>query len=142
PLKGRGCPTGGVLEAEGPAAEGIKTTLHYPNPLDLPQNHRFREAFKKATSKEADVYAVQGYDTGKLLAQALSKVQGDTGAKKEIIAALEAAEVDSPRGKWTMSKAHNPIQDIYLRQVQGGNEVVLGIAHKALADPVTGCKMP
>jgi len=140
PLYSTGFLTEGVLDAEGPAAEGIKTTLHYANALDLPQNQRFREAFKRASGREADVYAVQGYDTGKLLIHALDKVRGDTGAKKEIIAAMEAAEIDSPRGRWTMSKAHNPIQDIYLRQVVGGKEVVLKVARKALADPATGCK--
>src|SRR4029079_13622808 len=69
----------------------------------------------------------------------LDKVRGDTTAKKEIMAAMEAAEIDSPRGKWTMSKAHNPIQDIYLRQVVGGKEAVLGVAKKALADPASVC---
>ncbi|OYV24262.1 MAG: hypothetical protein B7W97_00285, partial [Mycobacterium sp. 20-66-4] len=30
---------------------------------------------------------------------------------EEMIAAMENAKIDSPRGTWTMSKAHNPIQD-------------------------------
>jgi branched-chain amino acid transport system substrate-binding protein len=141
PLYGSGFLTDGVLAGQGPAAEGIKTTLHYADALDLPANRKFREAFKKLTNREADVYAVQGYDTGQLLVQALAKVNGDTRARKNLIAALEQAELDSPRGKWTMSKAHNPIQDIYLRQVQGGKELVLGVAHKALADPAKGCKL-
>jgi branched-chain amino acid transport system substrate-binding protein len=142
PLYGTGYLTEGVLAAQGAAAEGIKTTLHYADALDLPQNHRFREAFKKLTGRPADVYAVQGYDTGKLLIQALGKVQGDVKAQKELVLAMEAAEIDSPRGAWTMSKAHNPIQNIYLREVQGGKEIVLRVAHKALADPATGCEMP
>ena len=29
---------------------------------------------------------------------------------------METQTIDSPRGKWTMSKSHNPVQDIYLRQ--------------------------
>ena len=141
PLYGSGFLTDGVLAAQGAAAEGIKTTLHYADALDFPANRTFRAAFKQQTSREADVYAVQGYDTGQLLVQTLAKVQGDTGARKELIKAMAVAEIDSPRGKWTMSKAHNPIQDIYLRQVQNGKEVVLGIAHKALADPAKGCTM-
>lgn len=141
PLYGSGFLTDGVLAAQGAAAEGIKTTLHYADALDFPANHKFRAAFKQQTTREADVYAVQGYDTGQLLVQALAKVQGDSGARKELITAMATAEIDSPRGKWTMSKAHNPIQDIYLRQVKDGKEVVLGIAHKALADPAKGCTM-
>lgn len=139
PLYGSGFLTDGVLAAQGPAAEGVKTTLHYADSLDNPANKKFREAFRKATSREADVYAVAGYDTVNLLAQALGKVQGDTSARKELIAALETARIDSPRGPFRFAKAHNPIQNVYLRQVKGGKEVVLGIAQKDAEDPAEGC---
>ncbi len=141
PLYGSGFLTEGVLAAQGEAAEGVKTTLHYADALDNPANRKFRDAFKKATSREADVYAVAGYDTVNLLAQALGKVQGDTGAQKELIAALESARLDSPRGPFRFSKAHNPIQNVYLRQVKGGKEAVLGVAQKDAEDPAAGCAM-
>ncbi|HET7787267.1 MAG TPA: hypothetical protein VFL36_14950, partial [Myxococcales bacterium] len=68
-------------------------------------------------------------------------VQGDTSAQKELIAALETARIDSPRGPFRFSRAHNPIQNVYLRQVKGGREVVLGIAQKDAEDPAAGCAM-
>ena len=141
PLYGSGFLTEGVLAAQGAAAEGIKTTLHYADALDNAANKKFRESFKKATGRDADVYAVAGYDTVNALAQALGKVKGDTGAGKELIAALEATRLDSPRGPFRFSKAHNPVQDVYLRQVKGGKEVVLGVAMKDAEDPAAGCKM-
>jgi branched-chain amino acid transport system substrate-binding protein len=58
-----------------------------------------------------------------------------------MIAAMEKAKIDSPRGPWTMSKAHNPVQDIYLRRVVGRENKMVSIAHKALAAPARGCKM-
>ena len=140
-LYGSGFLTEGVLRAQGAAAEGIKTTLHYADTLDTPANHKFRDAFKKATSREADVYAVAGYDTVHLLANALGKVKGDTGAQKELIAALESAHVDSPRGPFRFSKAHNPVQNVYVRQVKNGKEIVLGVAQKDAEDPAFGCQM-
>jgi branched-chain amino acid transport system substrate-binding protein len=140
PLYGSGFLTEGVLAAQGPASEGIKTTLHYADSLDNAANKKFREAFKKATGRDADVYAVAGYDTVNALAQALGKVKGDIKAQKELIAALEATRLDSPRGPFRFSKAHNPIQDIYLRQVKGGKEAVLGVAMKDAEDPAVGCK--
>jgi branched-chain amino acid transport system substrate-binding protein len=54
---------------------------------------------------------------------------------------MEGAVIDSPRGKWTMSKTHNPIQDMYLRVAEKGENKVIGVAAKALADPGTGCRM-
>ena len=68
-------------------------------------------------------------------------MQGDTSAQKELIAALEAVRLDSPRGPFRFSKAHNPIQNIYLRQVKNGKETVLGIAQKEAEDPAFGCAM-
>jgi branched-chain amino acid transport system substrate-binding protein len=138
-LFGTGFLTEGVLAAQGAAAEGVRTTLHYADALDNPANKKFREAFSKATGRSADVYAVAGYDTVNVLAQALQKVQGDTGAQKELVAALEAVRIDSPRGPFRFSKAHNPVQDIYLRQVKGGQETVLGVAMKDAEDPAAGC---
>jgi branched-chain amino acid transport system substrate-binding protein len=141
PLYGSGFLTEGVLAAQGEAAEGLLTTLHYADSLANPRNKSFRSAYAKAFRTEPDVYAVQGYDTGLLLAQALAKVRGDLAEQKAVIAAMEGALIDSPRGQWKMSKAHNPIQDIYLRRVEKGDNKVLGVAWKALEDPARGCKM-
>ena len=139
PLFGAGFLTDGTLQAAGPAGEGIVTTLHYAESLGNPTNKRFSMAFKKKTNRPADVFAVQGYDTGQLLVHAMKAVRGDVKARKEILAAMRGAKLDSPRGVLAFSKAQNPIQDIYLRQVKNGDNAVLGIAHKALADPGRGC---
>lgn len=139
PLFGAGFLTDGTLQAAGPAGEGIVTTLHYAESLANPANQRFTAAFKRKTNRPADVFAVQGYDTGQLLVHAMKAVKGDVRAKKEILAAMRGAKLDSPRGALAFSKSQNPIQDIYLRQVKNGDNVVLGVAHKALADPGRGC---
>ncbi|HVY08206.1 MAG TPA: ABC transporter substrate-binding protein [Burkholderiales bacterium] len=141
PLYGSGFLTEGVLAAQGDAAEGLLTTLHYADSLDNARNKAFRAAYAKAYKIEPDVYSVQGYDTGLLLAQALERVKGDIGNQKAVIAAMEAAVIDSPRGQWKMSRAHNPIQDIYLRRVEKGDNKVIATAWKALEDPARGCKI-
>jgi branched-chain amino acid transport system substrate-binding protein len=133
--------TDGILESVGDAAEGIETTLHYGDGIETPKNKTFRLNYAKTYKLQPDVYAVQGYDAGLLLAAGLKVVKGDLSKKKELIAAMEKAKIDSPRGAWTMSKAHNPIQDIYLRKVVGKENKVIGVAYKALADPARGCKM-
>jgi branched-chain amino acid transport system substrate-binding protein len=141
PLYGAGFLTDGTLGAQGAAAEGIFTTLHYADSLTLPANIRFRAAFKTATGRDADVYAVQGYDTARLLINAMDRVKGDTGATKALIGAMEEARLDSPRGTWRFSKSHNPVQDVYLREVKSGDNAVVGIAERQVSDPGTGCGM-
>jgi len=141
PLYGSGFLTEGVLDAAGPAADGIITTMHYSDSLDTPRNKQFRLAYAKMFRLQPDVYAVQGYDSGLLLSQGLAAVKGDIGNKATLYKAMETAVIDSPRGKWTMSKSHNPVQDMYLRVVENKENKVVGIAAKALADSGAGCKM-
>ena len=141
PLYGSGFLTEGVLDAAGPAADGVMTTLHYSDSLATPRNQAFRLAYAKAYRLQPDVYAVQGYDTGLLLVQGANAVKGDLSSKAALYKALEGATIDSPRGKWSMSKSHNPVQDIYLRVVENKENKVLGVAAKALADSGAGCKM-
>jgi branched-chain amino acid transport system substrate-binding protein len=41
----------------------------------------------------------------------------------------------------TLSKAHNPVHDMYLRKVDGKENKVVGVVVKSLADPARGCKL-
>ena len=141
PLYGPGFLTDGTLEAQGEAAQGMLTTLHYADNLNTPRDNAFRLSFAKAYKLNADVYAVQGYDAAQMLAAGLKAAGGDMAQQDKVIAGMAAAQIDSPRGKFTLSAAHNPIQDIYLRQVKGKHNELKGIALKGLADPARGCKL-
>ena len=141
PLYGSGFLTEGVLDAAGAAADGVITTLHYSDSLDTPRNKAFRLEYAKRFKQQPDVYAVQGYDSGLLLMAGANAVKGDLSNKAALYKAMESARIDSPRGVWTMSKSHNPIQDIYLRRVENKENKVIGVAAKALEDSGAGCKM-
>ena len=75
-----------------------------------------------------------------VLAIGLASVKGDTSKKDALYAAMNKAQIDSPRGKFTLSPQRNPTQDFYVREVKGNYNVVTGVAVKALADPGKGCK--
>jgi branched-chain amino acid transport system substrate-binding protein len=141
PLYGSGFLTDGVLQAVQAQAQGLMTTLHYADSLPLKRDQEFRKQYALAYRMQPDVYAVQGYDTGLLLAQGLDAVKGDASSRQALIKAMEGVKIDSPRGPWTMSKQHNPIQDIYLRRVEGEQNKYMSVAWKALADPGRGCRM-
>jgi branched-chain amino acid transport system substrate-binding protein len=137
PLCGSGFLTEGTLGAQGAAAEGI----HYGDGLDNPKNAAFRKAFKDKAGREADVYAVQGYDAAQLLGVGLEAVKGNTEDEANLYKALRAAKIDSPRGPISMSPSQNVTQNIYLRKAEGGLNKVAGVAVENLADPGTGCKL-
>jgi branched-chain amino acid transport system substrate-binding protein len=141
PLYGSGFLTDGTLEAQGEAANGMKTTLHYADNLDNPANKAFLAAFKAKTKQDGDIYAVQGFDSAALLDIGLAAVGGDDKARDNMVKAMAAAKIDSPRGPLSFNKAHNPIQNIYLREVRNGRNEFVSIAHANLDDPARGCRM-
>ena len=141
PLYGPGFLTDGTLEAQGPAADGIRTTLHYADNLDNPANKAFLAAFKKRVGQEGDIYAVQGFDTAALLDIGLAATGGDWAARDTVITAMEEAKFDSPLGPLSFSRAHNPIQRIYLREVRNGRNEFVSIAQEAVKDPAHGCRL-
>jgi branched-chain amino acid transport system substrate-binding protein len=119
---------GGVLEAQGGAAVGTTTALHYSDTVDSPRNDEFVKAYQGAYDELPTVYSVQAYDAAAALDLALEKATAPDG--KGVAAALgQIGEIDSPRGPWTFDEAHNPDQPYYLREVQDvdghlGNVVV------------------
>ncbi|WP_420134639.1 ABC transporter substrate-binding protein [Rhodopseudomonas sp.] len=141
PLYGAGFLTDGTIEAQGEAANGLKTTLHYADNLDNPANVAFLKAFKAKTQKDGDIYAVQGFDAASLLEIGLDAVKGDAAARDAMIKAMAAAKIDSPRGPLSFNKAHNPVQNIYLREVRNGRNEMISIAQSAVDDPARGCRM-
>ena len=141
PLMGSGFLTDGTLEAQGASAQGLITLLHYGDNIETPRNQAFRNKFAVAYKTNPDVYAMQGYDAAQMLGAGVAAVKGDLKQRDAMIAALRKTQVDSPRGKFTLSPQHNPTQDFYIREVKGNYNVVTGVAVKALADPGRGCRM-
>ena len=141
PLYGPGFLTDGNLDAMGGAGEGLMTTLHYADGLDNAKDVAFRTRYQAAYKGQPDVYAVQGYDAAQMFDAGLKAAGGDPKQKEAVIKGIEAAKIESPRGTFTLSRAHNPIQDIYMREVKAGGNVVIEVATRGLEDPARGCKM-
>jgi branched-chain amino acid transport system substrate-binding protein len=138
PLYGSGFLTeGSVLDAQGEAAVGVRTSLHYSTEIDNEANAEFVQAYQDAYDELPTVYAVQAYDAANVLARALEEAGDLDGAA--ITEALDGlGEIDdSPRGPWSFN-GQTPEQSIYLREVvdEGGvllNSVVTDLG--VLAQP-------
>src|SRR5690554_4437774 len=109
PLLGSGFLPEGTVSAQGESAEGVMTTLHCADTLDHELNHKFRASYQEMFGKPSDLYAVQGYDTGLLIAEALSQLKGDISDHDALIETMANVTIHSPRGDFTFSRAHNPI---------------------------------
>ncbi|WP_249977623.1 ABC transporter substrate-binding protein [Vreelandella olivaria] len=141
PLLGSGFLTEGNLAALGNAGEGVMTTLHYAETLENEANQAFVAAYESAYGEMPDTYAVQGYDTGMMLVQALSVLGGDTSDQERLIDVLANVQLESPRGPLSFSDSHHPIQNIYLREIRDGKHEVVAIAAENLEVPDEACQM-
>jgi branched-chain amino acid transport system substrate-binding protein len=141
PLIGSGFLTDGVLEAQGASAQGLQTALHYADGLNTPRDNKFRAAYAVRYKLQPDVYAVQGYDAAQILAAGLNAVKGDVKNRDAMLGAMRRASIDSPRGKYTLAAAGNPVQDFYIREAKGRDNAMTGIAVKVLPDPARGCNL-
>jgi len=107
-----------TLPAQGEAALGIINTLHYSDTLATPANQDFVAAYRARHNAYPSVYAEYGYVAATVLARAAEAVDGDTGDKDKLAAAMVAVAFDAPRGPFRFDPVtHNPIQNIYIREV-------------------------
>ncbi len=118
------------------------TTLHYADGLEhaarqrLP--HGLRQGLQAAARRVRGAGLRRGADAR---ASASQRPRATSRKKAEFAGAIEKAKIDSPRGAFTIGKSHNPVQDIYLRKVEGKENKMVNVAVKGLADPARGCRM-
>jgi branched-chain amino acid transport system substrate-binding protein len=134
--------TEGTLEAQGPSAQGMLTALHYADGLNIPRNQAFIASYKQMyNGATPDVFGVQGYDAAQLFLTGVEAVKGDTSKKQDMIKAMSSVKLDSPRGPLSFSRSHNPIQNMYVREAKGSQNVMVEIAVPNLEDPSPECKL-
>jgi branched-chain amino acid transport system substrate-binding protein len=121
-----------VLGAIGDAAPvGAISGLHWALTLDTKENQQFTSDFKKAYGKTADVFAVQGYDTARVIVEALNAVKGKTDDKTAFMRAVSQVSFKSPRGDFKFdSNSNNVINTVYVRQLV--NDPKLGYTNKVV----------
>ncbi|MEJ3744669.1 ABC transporter substrate-binding protein [Actinomycetes bacterium KLBMP 9797] len=110
---------GGVLNAQGPAAQGIYSVLNYSPDLDNAENRSFVAAWKEDHDGPPTTYAMASYDAAAVLDKAIGAA-GENPTPEDINQAIAGlGQIDSPRGAWQFSKnTHSPVQKWYLRQVR------------------------
>jgi branched-chain amino acid transport system substrate-binding protein len=120
-----------VLPAQGRAALGAYSCLHWAVTLQRPENLAFTRAYRARWKREASVYAMQGFDAARVIVEALNATGGNTDDRARLAAAVAGVKFASPRGAFAFDpETHNVVQEVYLRQVrQAGpalHDVVFG----------------
>ena len=135
-----------VLKATKQAGVSVTTSFPWSTELDDPLNKTFIEEFKKAYKDDEtgqplapDGYAVEMWETMRVLEDALKATKGDTNNTDSLIAALEAVSFKGPGGTFAFDRStHSPIQDIYIREVRASG----GALVHAVVDKIGSVKDP
>ena len=144
PLYGSGFLTSPLyVAAEGPAANGVVASLHYVPTVEGEANAKFVEEFEAKYGHRPSEYAVQGYDAGRAIAQA---VKGGATDRAALAAALPKVDLSgSPRGPVSIDPAtHNIVQNMYIYETVAGEDgptqKIVGTVEN-FTPPANGCKM-
>ncbi|HEY8640032.1 MAG TPA: ABC transporter substrate-binding protein [Solirubrobacterales bacterium] len=122
-----------VLAAITDAAPvGAITGLHWALTLATKENQDFVSKYsKKFSGRQADVFAVQGFDTARVIVEALNAVKGKTDDKLSFMKAISNVAFKSPRGDFRFDpNTNNVVQTIYVRKTV--NDPKLGWTNKVI----------
>jgi branched-chain amino acid transport system substrate-binding protein len=108
---------GSVLAAQGDAAVGIQSTLHYSTELETPANKEFVSAWKTKFNATPAVFSVQMWDCASVLNRALATATALDGDSLSKAMGTVGTIDDSPRGPWSF-EGQSPKQKFYLRRVE------------------------
>lgn len=107
-----------LLRNMGPEAEGLISTGKYSEGRDAAATQDFVEAFDEAYDLIPSYYASVSYIAAQWTAQALEEVGGDIADTEAFLDAVRGLEFDSPGGPVSLDEYDNPIQNVYVREVQ------------------------
>jgi branched-chain amino acid transport system substrate-binding protein len=100
------------------APAGAITGLHWALTLTNKENQDFISKYsKKFSGRQADVFAVQGFDTARVIVEALNAMKGKTDNKEALMSAIANVTFKSPRGDFKFDAGtNNVVQTIYIRK--------------------------
>lgn len=113
-----------VIQQVGRAAVDAYSCLHWAVRLETPENQAFVRDYQARYGVVPSVYSMQGYDTARVIVDAVNAVQGDTSNRERLVEAMEGVQFRGPRGLFQFDpRTHHVIQNVYVRQVrQVGNQ--------------------
>jgi len=133
------------IPAQKEAALGFIGSLNYVPSINTKENISFKENYVKNFGRIPSEFAVQGYDTGKVIIEAIKAVSGDISNKDKLAMAISKASIIGPRGPLTIDpKSNNVIQNIYIFEVvegKSGPELEIIETISSVKDPGTGCSL-
>ena len=144
PLYGSGFLTSPLyVKAEGDAAVGVTTVLHYAPTIDTDLNNAFVQKFQSINDgRSPSEFAVAGYDAAQALALAL---KGGADDRASIAEAISKVSFSGPRGEVSIDpKTNNIVQPLYVYEtVKDGEKLTQKVVAQLPSerDPAGSCSL-
>ncbi len=133
------------LPAQKDAAIGFIGSLNYVPSIDTEENKNFIKAYIDRFDRSPSEFAVQGYDSTRVIIKAIESLSGNIADKDKLAAAINAISITGPRGPLTIDpETNNVIQNIYIFEVvssKNGPELKVLDTIEAVKAPGPGCKL-
>jgi len=108
-----------LLPAMGISALGVKSCLSWSPSITTQENAAFLKGYVRQNRREADQFALLGYDTGNLITAAVKAAKGTVLRNDKLKQALETVDIASPRGNMQIDpRTGNTTTPLYLREVR------------------------
>lgn len=107
-----------LLRNMGDEAEGLISVGKYAEGRDEPATQEFVEAFDEAYGDLPSYYAATSYSAAQWTAQALEEIDGDIEDTEALLDAVRNAQIETPGGPMQLDEYDNPVQNVYIREVQ------------------------
>lgn len=127
-------------------ALGVIGSGIYVQSMGTPRNQAFVAAYRKKYNRAPTPIDLAGYDSMRLIIDAVRRLNGKTADKQAVHQAILAAEIDSPRGYFKIDPTtNNAVQNIYITKVvkrpDGSYSHELLKTIEKVRDPGTSCKL-
>ncbi len=104
----------------------ISNSLNYVAGIETPENEAFVEAYAEAHNRIPSWFAESGYTASLWAHDAIEAIDGDIEDREAFLDAVRSVEIDAPRGPLRLDEYDNPIQNVYVSEVQKRDHPVLG----------------
>lgn len=107
-----------LLAAVGDGVAGTLSVGPWVQDLKVAPNKIFVDAYRKKYGELPGVFAVRGWDTARVIVEALKKTRGNTADKAALLSALRGVSFQSPRGPFRFDPVtQNVVNPVYVRRV-------------------------
>ena len=104
----------------------ISNTLSYAAGIDTPENKAFVDAFAEAHGKVPSWFAESAYTAALWTKAALDSIDGNVEDSEAFLEAMRTVQVTAPRGPLHLDEYDNPIQNVYVSEIQKVDHPILG----------------